>query len=150
MKQLTSLIAVGIAVLLCGQSANSQRREATLHDIFFGISDWSKVSVIAGDGEYLGNLDPSTVSRNSIFNTVGPHGSSVSRKSMFNTVGTYGSTVGRFSPLNTVCGRPPTLIVNGKAVCYVTNNTTKNPRIPIELLKVLPNLRKLLGQRADN
>jgi len=133
-------------VLVPHATSRGQEAEETLASVFGNVKDWSEVRVTASDGQLLGNLGPSTAS-DSVLNDVGQYGSTVGGKSMLNPVGQYGSDVGRFSPTNPVCSRPPVLFVGNRAICYVTANPVKTPRVDLGLLRALPTLRDTLQQK---
>jgi hypothetical protein len=66
---------------------------------------------------YLGCLNCSDVAPDSIFNSVGPHGSRVSPESIWNSVQQYGSRVSPYSACNSLATDPP-VIVDQEGTAY--------------------------------
>jgi hypothetical protein len=89
----------------------------------------------AGDGTFLGKLNPNRFDNESIFNSFGPYGNKFSQLSIFNKFSNYGSQFSMLSPFNNFSNNPPKLYANGKFVAYLTTNQFLNPRLhPDELL----------------
>jgi hypothetical protein len=90
----------------------------------------------AGDGTFLGKLNPNRFDQDSIFNRFGAYGNKFSSQSIFNKFSTYGNQFNSESPFNRFSTDPPRIYVRGKFVAYLTKNTFKTPRVdPDELLE---------------
>jgi hypothetical protein len=93
--------------------------------------------IVAGDGTFLGKLNPNRFDTESIFNRFGPYGNKFSQLSIFNKFSPYGGN--QFSPLspyNSFSTNPPKLYVRGKFIAYLTTNQSLNPRLhPDKLLE---------------
>jgi hypothetical protein len=90
----------------------------------------------AGNGTFLGKINPNKSDQNSIFNKSGPYGSKFSQESIFNKFSTYGNQFNPLSPFNKFSNNPPKIFVRGKFFAYLTKNNLKSPRIdPDELLE---------------
>lgn len=108
--------------------ANAAKAEDTIADIV-------NATIIAADGQFLGNISDSAVDSKAISNQVRRYGGVVGRFSIFNEVGRYGGEVGTYSPFNAVSSRPPQISIDGKPVCYLTVNPLKSPRFDPRALK---------------
>lgn len=87
------------------------------------------ISVYSNDGKtFLGNLGSKYDSK-SIFNEYGTYGSVYQTKSIWNPYGIYGSRYSNTSAFNKYATKPPILMVNGKAIAYVTINEYKQNAI---------------------
>ena len=88
----------------------------------------------AGDGTFLGKLNPNRFDHESVFNQFGMYGNTFSPSSIFNQFSTYGNQFNALSPYNQFSTNPPKLFVNGKFVAFLTKNQMKHPRVdPDEL-----------------
>ena len=89
----------------------------------------------AGDGSFLGRLNPNRWDEESIFNRFGIYGSNYSPSSIFNRFSTYGNQFNSLSPYNRFSANPPKLYVKGKFVAFLTKSQTKHPCVdPDDLL----------------
>lgn len=89
----------------------------------------------AGDGTFLGKLNPNLFDQESIFNKFGPYGNKYSQSSIFNRFSTYGNQFNQLSPYNQFSANPPKLYIKGKFIAYLTKNQVMSPRVdPDELL----------------
>ena len=89
----------------------------------------------AGDGNFLGKLNPNRFDEESIFNRFSVYGNQFSPSSIFNKFSTYGNQFNALSPYNQFSTNPPRLYVRGEFVAYLTKNQTMRPRVdPDELL----------------
>ena len=92
--------------------------------------------VVADDGTYLGRIS-SPYDRESIFNEIGPYGSSISTKSIWNDVGRYGSEISSTSARNEIASRPPMLIKDKEVIGHLTTNEIKRGAINPTVLGVV-------------
>lgn len=84
---------------------------------------------------FLGCLNCSDTSRESVCNSVGRFGSSVARDSIWNDVGHYGSEVSRQSPWNETASDVPIVVDgDGKSYGYFTVNVAHRDRTQIDWL----------------
>ena len=89
----------------------------------------------AGDGTFLGKLNPDNFDEESIFNKFGTYGNKFFPSSIFNQFSTYGNQFNALSPYNQFSTNPPKLFVNGEFVAFLTKNQTRRPRVdPDDLL----------------
>ena len=89
----------------------------------------------AGDGVFLGRLNPDRFDDESIFNQFGMYGSRFSPSSIFNQFSTYGNGFSIWSPYNQFSVDPPKLYVKGRFVAFLTKNQMRRPGVdPDELL----------------
>jgi len=85
--------------------------------------------LLANDGTYLGSLDTSPYSTDSVFNQFSPYGSMYSPTSIFNTYGPYGGQFSQLSPFNPYSSRPPEVYLNGKRAGHLTVNAAFSDRV---------------------
>ena len=115
MWKLTFIIFVGF----CGQ-AQAQSLCQTLQGAY----------IIANDGTMLGKIS-SSFDNESILNEFGSYGGEFSSNSIWNEFGSYGGEFSSLSPFNKFTSTPPLIVMDGKAVAYlsVTKRTvaTVNP-----------------------
>ncbi|MFM0699512.1 hypothetical protein [Paraburkholderia sediminicola] len=72
---------------------------------------------------YLGCLNCSEVTPDSVHNDIGQYGSDISPQSIFNDIGRYGSDVSSESPCNDIASDPPAIVdQNGGFYGYLTLN----------------------------
>jgi len=102
--------------------------------------------LIAQDGQYLGKITTNRYDNDSIINRYGPYGSRFSATSIFNKFSQYGSRYGSYSINNPYCTQPPTLVIKGKFIAYISNNRFIKERINPEdfILTVENNINELL------
>ena len=91
-------------------------------------------SIVAHDGEFLGELSSEFASR-SVLNQYGNFGSQYSSTSIWNTYGQYGGKYSDLSPFNGYTNTPPMLLINGKVVAYLTVNKSISNGINPYVLK---------------
>src|SRR5690606_34714574 len=60
----------------------------------------SQSFIEAGDGTFLGKLNPNKFDQDSIFNRFGAYGNKFSQSSIFNKFSTYGNQFNQLSPYN--------------------------------------------------
>jgi len=77
----------------------------------------------AADGAFLGSLERNRFAQDSILNRFGPYGSQFSPTSIFNQFGTYGGQFSTLSPFNGFTTTPPVIVVDGRDVAYLTQNS---------------------------
>jgi hypothetical protein len=82
-------------------------------------------SVIAYDGQFLGRL-AGELNSESIYNDLGPYGSTLSPTSIYNDLGQYGGKLSSMSPFNELASNPPILVRDGNFLAYFTVNQFKN------------------------
>lgn len=74
---------------------------------------------------YLGCLNCSDVTSDSVHNDIGQYGSDISPKSIFNNIGRYGSDISSESPCNDIASDPPVVVdQSGRFYGYLTLNDT--------------------------
>ena len=89
----------------------------------------------AGDGTFLGKLNPNNFDTESIFNQFGEYGNGFSPSSIFNPFSKYGNQFNVLSPYNQFSTNTPRLYVSGQFVAFLTKNEIMHPRVdPDELL----------------
>jgi len=100
-----------------------------------------KLMLFGGENNnvYLGCLNCSEYSVESLFNDYGSYGSEYSSTSIWNQYGTYGSRYSQYSPWNTYALNPPVVVdENGNFYGYFTVNKYHAQRTTIpSLLKIL-------------
>jgi len=85
-------------------------------------------TIVANDGQFLGNLS-SPYDPNSVLNEYGTYGSRYQPNSIWNDYGTYGGKYSAMSPFNAYSSSPPEIIINGRAVAYLTVNKYLQPSV---------------------
>jgi len=85
--------------------------------------------IVAGDGTFLGKLNPNEHDNESIFNPSGPYGSTYSPTCIFNPYSPYGGQYSTSSPFNQYADDPPKVFLNGRFVAFLTVNQYKTPRL---------------------
>src|SRR5437667_5080699 len=78
--------------------------------------------LLAGDGIFIGSLNPNTLANDSIFNKLGPYGSVFSQTSIYNNFSPYGGQLGVYSPFNQLSNNPPKIYLKGRHVGFLTKN----------------------------
>lgn len=112
--------------LLAGRISRSARE---------GRRESGESYIEAGDGTFLGKLNPNRFDTESIFNQFGVYGNKFSPSSIFNQFSIYGNQFNPLSPYNQFSSNPPKLYVKGQFVAFLTKNQIRNPRVdPDELL----------------
>jgi hypothetical protein len=86
-------------------------------------------TIIAGDGEFIGRLSNDRFDAKSLGNKFGDYGSKFDPKSLLNKFSEYGSRIGNFSAFDRNAGKPPVVLLGGKAVAYLTRNPSVRPRV---------------------
>jgi hypothetical protein len=95
-----------------------------------GVDDLEGGSIVAQDGTFLGRIDRSRLSDESLSNRIGDYGSKISNDSILNKIGPYGSRISDLSPFNRIAKHPPKVFdKDGDFVGYLTVNKLINPRI---------------------
>lgn len=80
--------------------------------------------MIFSDDIYLGCLDCSYISLDSICNSIGQYGSSISLNSIWNPIGQYGSSISSKSPWNSISSSGPKIVdENGNFYGRLSINT---------------------------
>lgn len=92
-------------------------------------------ALFASDGTFLGYWTD-RFAPDSIFNENGPYGSKASNRSVKGEFGPYGSPDGERSAWNPFSHRPPYFSRKGRFICYLTTNTTLEPRLDPRVLFV--------------
>lgn len=82
---------------------------------------WS-IYLVAGDGRYLGDCTTDPYVWDSIWNELGPYGSTTSWTSIWNPVGIYGSDYSDLSPWDPYALDPPYIFINDDYVASLTTN----------------------------
>ncbi len=85
--------------------------------------------IVAGDGTFLGKLNPNVYDNESIFNEYGPYGSRYSQTCIFNPYSPYGGQYSTLSPFNENAANPPKVFLNGEFAAFLTVNQYKTPRV---------------------
>jgi hypothetical protein len=94
----------------------------------------ANAAIVAHDGKYLGRIS-NQYSADSVLNEYGAYGSEYSADSIWNEYGQYGGEYSINSPFNPYTSTPPVLIKNGKAIAYLTANTSLRPAMDPHELK---------------
>jgi len=97
-----------------------------LNDEAFSIYEtvfviWS-IYLIAGDGEYLGDCTTNPYVWDSIWNELGPYGSTTSWTSIWDPLSIYGSDYSDLSPWDPYALDPPYIFINDEYVASLTTN----------------------------
>ena len=79
----------------------------------------SGATIVSQDGTFLGKVS-SKYNSGSIFNEYGDYGSEYSSKSIWNEYGSYGGKYSEKSPFNEYAPKPPVIVINNKAVAYLS------------------------------
>ncbi len=91
--------------------------------------------ILAGDGKFLGSLNPNRYKQDSLFNKYGPYGNRYSQTSIFNKYSPYGSRLSSLSAYNPRATNPPKVLSGDKEIAWLTSNRSLNPRLdPDEIL----------------
>jgi hypothetical protein len=77
---------------------------------------------VAGDGRYLGDCTTDPYVWDSIWNELGPYGSTTSWTSIWNPLGIYGSDYSDLSPWDPYALDPPYIFINDDYVASLTTN----------------------------
>jgi hypothetical protein len=85
--------------------------------------------IVAGDGTFLGKLNPNAYDNESIFNQYGPYGSRYSQTCIFNPYSPYGGQFSAASPFNQYATDPPKVFLKGRFVAFLSVNQHKTPRL---------------------
>jgi hypothetical protein len=85
--------------------------------------------IVAGDGTFLGKLNPNAYDNESIFNKYGPYGSKYSQTCIFNPYSPYGGQYSDLSPYNLYANNPPQVFLKGRFFAFLTVNQNKSPRL---------------------
>ena len=96
---------------------------------------WASVGgtfIQAGDGTFLGSLNPNKFDIQSIFNRYGEYGNKYSSLSIFNKYAQFGGRYSLLSPYNPRSTSPPEIISGNHRVAYLTVNTEFSPRVDPE------------------
>ena len=111
------------------------QKPLTIRDIFLSAkrdNAFERLTIIAKDGTFLGNLDPTGVSPKSIFNEFGANGSEFRLESIWNKFGPYGNEFRQESVLNEFTRTPPVIYYNGEAVCFLSANSSLKPSMTVQ------------------
>lgn len=102
-------------------------------------NDWQNLRIIAKDGAFLGHLEPNKFAPDSIFNDFGRHGGEFAQASIFNQFGQHGGKFSQGSPFNEFAANPPMVYYQGRAIFYLTRNSTLSPGLTVpQLLSIVP------------
>lgn len=117
--QLAPTTGIGTAPAAVTPSASQSRpRGGTL-----SLRDLDGVAVlIANDGTYLGQISSNSLGYESVCNRLGQYGSDLGYNSVRNKLSPYGSAIGAQSAYNALASSPPSIILQGQAVGYLTKN----------------------------
>lgn len=109
---------------------------------FFFISTAQSAEALllfGGDNhdKFLGCINCSDMSPDSIWNDLGKYGNDLSRDSIWNDLGPYGSDLSSYSPWNDLASNPPIIVDrNGRSYGYLTTNDLKS-QSQLELAQIL-------------
>jgi hypothetical protein len=109
-----------VAALLAGQVIQSDIETKQLRGESF---------IVAGDGTFLGKLNPNVYDNESIFNQYGPYGNRYSQTCIFNPYSPYGGQYSNLSPFNQYANDPPKVFLKGSFFAFLTVNQYKTPRL---------------------
>jgi hypothetical protein len=115
-----------LASLLVGRITESELEARQLEGESF---------ILAGDGTFLGKLNPNQYDNESIFNEYGPYGSQFSPTSIFNSYSLYGGKFSDLSPFNQYSTNPPQIFIRGQFHAFLTTNPVKTPSIDPTTIK---------------
>ena len=103
-----------------------------------------------GHDKYLGCLNCSDVSSNSIWNEFGEYGSSYNSNSIWNEYGTYGSEYSSTSPWNEYASDPPVVVDrDGNFYGYLCMNEYKTDRAEFKLALYLYEYHELMRENPS-
>lgn len=88
--------------------------------------------LIAADGVFLGEVTKNRYDTNSMANSFGSYGSRYSSTSVFNPYSNYGSKYSTYSPFNNFATNPPSFVINGRVIGYLTSNPYFSNRVDTE------------------
>lgn len=87
---------------------------------------------------YLGCINCSKFSRNSIWNSFSQYGSRFNSNSIWNRYGTYGSRSGTYSPWSNSATHPPVVVdKEGNFYGYLSVNRFRQKRATFDLARIL-------------
>lgn len=81
---------------------------------------FGELVLIAGDGQFLGNINDNRLDPDSLANPLGRFGSSLNPLSIWNPIGAYGGSINPLSPWTRIPTSPPLIIADGGVVAYLT------------------------------
>ena len=83
------------------------------------------LSIMGGDGSFLGIITPDKYNKNSICNQYGAYGGKYNPHSIFNEYGTYGGKYSDLGAYSEIAQHPPLIVLDGQVVGVIS----KNPNI---------------------
>lgn len=95
----------------------------------FTIQQLEGASIIANDGEPLGQITTNCYKAEALCNEYGKYGSEYQAKSILNAYGVYGGEYSAKSPFNSSTRTPPRIYLDGKMIAFLTANETLRPRV---------------------
>ncbi len=109
------------------------------------LDDWLLVQKLQGslvfaqddENTYLGAIDFTGQSSESIFNEFGTHGSEFSSYSIWNEFGTFGSEFSSYSPFNEFTSTPPMIVKNKSVIGHLTENEFLTGAVSISKIKYI-------------
>ncbi len=84
---------------------------------------------------YLGTIDFTNKSSESIFNEYGTYGGEYSSTSIWNEYGTFGSEYGSYSAFNEYTSTPPTIVKNKSVIGHLTENEYQTGAVSVKKIK---------------
>ena len=106
--------------------------------------------MLFSDDIYLGCLDCSSISSDSVCNSIGQYGSSISSNSIWNSIGQYGSSISSKSPWNSLSSSGPKIVDdNGNFYGRFSINTLSEFSQSRDLYNLYNNLDGDLGKVRD-
>lgn len=122
----------GVSVVALGQGIGLQGA-AGLRALQDRANAFRATDLLLFGGEnndvFLGCLSCNEIQRESVFNPIGPFGSSISATSIKNKIGQYGSPIATYSPCNPLSTHPPVVVdTEGHFYGELTVNTIRPRR----------------------
>jgi hypothetical protein len=106
--------------------------------------------MLFSDDVYLGCLDCSSISSDSVCNSIGRYGSSISSNSIWNSIGKYGSSISSKSPWNSISSNGPKIVDdNGRFYGRFSINTISGFSQSSDLYNLYNNLDGDLDKVRD-
>ncbi|MEJ8804395.1 hypothetical protein [Pontibacter sp. H249] len=120
--------------------------------IISGASYGQKLMLFGGDNhkEYLGCLNCSEYSSESVWNEYSSYGNEYNSKSIWNDYGTYGNEYSKYCPWNEYASAPPVIVdEDGNFYGYFTLNRSQSKRTQNEFFIYVLENYKLIRENFD-
>lgn len=80
------------------------------------------MTIVGGDGVFLGIITPDKYNKNSICNEYGTYGGKYNPRSIFNEYGTYGGRYSDLGAYSEIAQHPPLVVLDGRVVGVISKN----------------------------